>query len=237
MALGDQLYANGENDWHVPIINGLAKDEHWFRNPLFMKLVAMKGRSNTEKEQGYNAMTLPKEYKCPSDKRTVGKGLYGSTTSGSNIEGTSYGINGGSLYSAGHAGPGSEGWHYSNNSNPPPMAHCLRVLQVQRPTDKFFMMDSVWYVVNWLDADYKLVWDVAGDVMGAKGRDGVVHWDPPSYRHSEGLNMVFYDWHSKYLKKQQVWQYAATTGQTRILNGNSWMPIHGKQYIDEDPAW
>jgi prepilin-type N-terminal cleavage/methylation domain-containing protein/prepilin-type processing-associated H-X9-DG protein len=240
MAMGDQIYANDSDDWHVPVINGLSPQNwHWFKNPLFMKIIAMQSRYNTETAQGYSAMTLPKEYKCPTDKRTVAnKGLYAyGSTSGSLIEGTSYGINGMSLYSSGHGGPGSEGWHYYERNSPtfPRLAHALKIMQAVEPASKFFFMDAVWYVVNRDDADYRNVWDVAGDRMGGIGKDGGTHFDAPAYRHSEGANVVFYDWHSKYLSKKQIFKIAGTNAATMRLNNLSWLPIPGKEYIDELP--
>lgn len=214
MALGDQLYANESNDWHVPLINGLSpNNEHWFHNPLFIKLIAMQKRVRTE---GPNVDTLPKEYKCPTDKRTVMRGLF---VDGGVIQGTSYGMNGMGLYSQ------LGGWHYYNGSRPP-LAHCLKVLQVVSPSRKFFFMDAVWYVVNRDDAAYKNRWDIYGDVMSYHA------WDAPAYRHSEGANVVFYDWHLKYLKKQQIYIYDEW-GQGSYLNDQSWLPIPGKEYIDQ----
>jgi prepilin-type N-terminal cleavage/methylation domain-containing protein/prepilin-type processing-associated H-X9-DG protein len=225
IGLGDQMYANDSDDWHVPVINGLSpNDEHWFKNPLFIKLIAMKGRYNTEAERGYNADTLPKEYKCPTDKRTIEKGLF---VEGKLVQGTSYGMNGMGLYSC-----CDRGWHYSNNTNPPPMAHCLKVSQVVRPSEKFFFMDAVWYVVNRDDAKYKTIWDVYHDSMGSWA------YDAPSFRHSEGANVLFYDGHVKYLLKEQIYHYSGgglTIPQAMRLNNQSWLPIPGKEYIDEEP--
>jgi len=235
LGIGDQMYADDSADYHVPIFNGLDPNNwHWFKNPMFMRKIAMAGRRNTEEEQGYTASTLPKDYKCPTDKRAVGAGLYGSSASGSLVEGTSYGMNGMGLYSF-NAGPGSDSWHYSNNSNPPPMAHCLKLLQVVKPSDKFFFMDAVWYVVHRDEANYKNVWDVAGDKMGGIGRDGGTHFDAPAYRHSEGANVAFYDGHLAYLSKKEIFKSAATPAATMRLNNRSWLPIPGKEYIDEPP--
>ncbi len=234
LAIGDQLYAEDSDDYHVPVINGLSsQDWHWFRNPMFMRKVAMQGRKNEEEEEGYSASTLPKDFKCPTDKRTVGEGLYGSTSSGSLIEGTSYGMNGMGLYSCSNMGYGQEGWHYSNNSNPPPLAHCLKISQVVKPADKFFFMDAVWYVVHRDEANYKNVWDVAGDCMGGIGKDGGTHFDAPAYRHNEGANVTFYDGHLAYLSKKEIYKTAATPAATMRLNNQSWLPIPGKECIEQ----
>jgi prepilin-type N-terminal cleavage/methylation domain-containing protein/prepilin-type processing-associated H-X9-DG protein len=216
ICLGDQMYANDSDDYHVPVMNGLANDELWFENPLFIKIIAMKGRYNPD---GPGAMTLPKEYRCPTDRRTVGAGFSPAK------EGTSYGMNGMGLYGLG-------GWYYSDGSHGPPMAHCLKVTQVKRPADKFFFMDAVWHVVNRDDAEYIRVWDKYGDKMGSWA------WDAPSFRHSEGANMLFYDCHLKYLLKEQIYHYpdsSLTPAQAMRLNNQSWLPIPGREYIDEEP--
>jgi prepilin-type N-terminal cleavage/methylation domain-containing protein/prepilin-type processing-associated H-X9-DG protein len=222
IGLGDQMYANDSDDWHVPAMNGLSHDELWFQNPLFIKIIAMKDRYNKEAAQGYNSETLPKEYKCPTDKRTIEKGLF---VEGKHVQGTSYGMNGMGLYSC------SGGWHYSNNSNPPPMAHCLKVSQVVKPSEKFFFMDAVWHVVNRDDAAYKTIWDVYHDSMGSWA------YDAPSYRHSEGANVLFYDGHLKYLPKEQIYHYSSPGGltgpQAMRLNNQSWLPIPGQECIDQ----
>lgn len=226
LALGDQIYANESDDMHVPVINGLSKDDwHWFKNPLFKKIVAMKGRFNREASEGYSADTLPQEYKCPTDKRTVANG--GFLKEGALIQGTSYGINAMGLYPDQSTGYGKAGWYYSWTDTP--MAHALKVLQVVSPSRKFFFMDSEWYVVHWDGAKYETIWDVHGDKMGSWFYDAV------AYRHSEGLNMVFYDWHQKYLKKQEVWKYNSPRGSNpsgeRLINTQSWLPA-GKRFID-----
>jgi len=219
IGLGDQMYANDSDDWHVPVINGLSKNnEHWFKNPLFIKLIAMtKDRYNPE---GPSAMTLPKEYRCPSDRRTIASGgFYG-------LEGTSFGMNGMGLYSC-----CGRGWHYYEKDSPsfPRLAHCLKVSQVVRPSSKFFFMDAVWYVVHRDDAAYKTIWDVYGDKMGSWA------FDAPAYRHSEGADVLFYDGHVKYLPKQQIYKYGSSPDEARRLNNQSWLPIPGQQYIDEVP--
>ncbi|MFH1371725.1 MAG: prepilin-type N-terminal cleavage/methylation domain-containing protein [Planctomycetota bacterium] len=217
IGMGDIMYSQESDDWHVPVMNGLANDERWFENPLFTILVDLKGRHNEEEQDIFEeeAMTLLKDFKCPNDKRTIDDGFYFE------IEGLSYGMNGMGLY-------GVRGWHYSNNSNPPPMAHCLKTSQVVSPGSKFFFMDAVWYVVHRDDADYKRVWDVHGDRMGPWA------WDAPAYRHDEGANMLFYDGHVNYLPKEEIYHYpdsGLTPAQAMRLNNQSWLPIPDREYI------
>ena len=223
IALGDQMYADSSADYHVPIFNGLDVNNWlWFENPLFVRIVDMKGRKNTEKDQGYRASTLPKDFKCPSDKRTVANGgLYKDAQS---VEGVSYGMSSWGLMSR-----SCGGWCYYWYGANIRRAHALKTTQVNRPSEKFFFMDSVWFAV-WYDDAYIWEWKQSGDVMGGAA------WDRPAYRHSEGANVLFYDGHVNYLPMQQIHvedpggdPYAPLV----VLNRQMWTPIKGRwMYID-----
>jgi len=62
-------------------------------------------------------------------------------------------------------------------------------------------------------------------------------WDSAAYRHNEGANIAFYDGRVKYLPKQQIYNYSSLGGltitQAMRLNNQSWLPIPGKECIDE----
>jgi prepilin-type N-terminal cleavage/methylation domain-containing protein/prepilin-type processing-associated H-X9-DG protein len=217
MAVGDQMYASDSDDWHVPILNGLdTNDWLWFQNPLFVRMIAMKGRKNTEASQGYNAETLPKDFKCPSDKRTVGNGLYKSANS---VEGVSYGMN-----SVGLRSITCNGWCY--HAPGPGKAHALKITEVVRPSEKFFFMDSEWFAVDYWGANYLLYWDIQGDKMDAR------QWDVPAYRHSEGANVAFYDGHINYMPKQKIFKVNEDSIEQFNLNKPTWVPIGDRMYID-----
>lgn len=226
MGMGDQMYANDSDDWHVPIFSFTTPpptDVLWFENPLFIKLIAMKGRYKTEEAQGYDARgTLPKDYKCPSDRRTVANGgLYVDSHS---VEGVSYGMN-----SVGLRSEQCDSWCRSVNK-----PHTLKTLQVVRPSEKFFMMDSEWFAVDYWEAQYTTCWDLIGDKMGGPDPSGNWHWDAPAYRHSEGANVLFYDGHTKYLPKEQIFKLADVGGIDALLaNKSMWFPIPNKWYIDQ----
>ena len=224
MAMGDILYAQTCDNWHVPIYDGAVPDNWmWFQNPLFIRLIAMKGRVNTDEKHGYKALTLPKEYKCPTDKRTVANG--GLLVEVTDITGTSYGMNSIGLRAY---PPGVSGgdWPVYNRSGGKGSAQALKTTQVERPVDKFFFMDSEWAYVNYASADYLQFWDQIGDRRSSK------EWDMPAYRHKEGANMVFYDGHMKYLSKKEIFQYDED-GDVQFwrLNMPKWMPIHPRMYL------
>jgi prepilin-type N-terminal cleavage/methylation domain-containing protein/prepilin-type processing-associated H-X9-DG protein len=223
IGLGDQMYADDSDDYHVPIFNGSVPDNWlWFENPLFMKIIAMKGRYKTE---GASAKTLPKDYKCPSDRRTVGnRGLLKYSDGG--VEGVSYGIN-----SVGLRSEQCNSWCYYTGGR---RAHTLKVSQVVRPSSKLFFLDSEWFAVDYWEADYLTCWNLIGDKMGGPDPDGNYHWDAPAYRHNEGANVLFYDGHTMYLKKQQIFKLADIGGADALLaNMPMWFPIPNKWYIDQ----
>jgi prepilin-type N-terminal cleavage/methylation domain-containing protein/prepilin-type processing-associated H-X9-DG protein len=216
LALGDQMYANDSADYHVPILNGRSRDNWlWFQNPLFVKIIAMKGRKNTEESQGYKAMTLPKDYKCPSDKRTVANGgLFKATAT--EVQGVSYSMNEMGIH-------GEDGHWYTF---PGGIVHALMTSQVVKPADKIFFVDGQWFATCRDGSDYERVWDVVGDKMTA------TEWNTTAYRHNEGANVAFYDGHVNWLKKQQI--YPKPPGleeQERALNA-IWLPVPGKEYLD-----
>jgi prepilin-type N-terminal cleavage/methylation domain-containing protein/prepilin-type processing-associated H-X9-DG protein len=218
IGIGDQMYANDSDDWHVPAMNGLSPNDWlWFKNPLFAKIVGLKGRYNTEGAQGYGdkAFTLPKEYKCPTDKRTVANG--GLHVEAGFVQGVSYAMNEMSIK------PCSGGWYYYSGKR---RAHALKILQVVRPSNKIFFMDGIWFVTCMAGADYTRVWDKHGDKMGGW------EWDSPAYRHNEGANVLFYDGHTKYMSKKQVYPIFPDDPyeQERALNA-MWYPIPDQECL------
>jgi prepilin-type N-terminal cleavage/methylation domain-containing protein/prepilin-type processing-associated H-X9-DG protein len=216
IALGDQMYASDCDDYHVPIFNGSVPENWlWFQNPLFMKIIDMKGR---KKAEGDTAMTLPKDYKCPTDKRAVGRGLH-QQTADAIVQGVSYAMNANGLYGDGRT------WYRF----PGGLAHCLKTSQVVRPSDKLFFIDGQWFATGYLGSDYRRMWDGIGDKMDA------LEWDRTSYRHSEGANILFYDGHVKRMPKQEIYIYSYTgcndSCALKLIKA-LWWPIPGKQYLD-----
>jgi prepilin-type N-terminal cleavage/methylation domain-containing protein/prepilin-type processing-associated H-X9-DG protein len=219
MALGDQMYADDCDDWHVPILNGSVPENWlWFENPLFIKIIEMKGRY---KKEGETSQTLPRDYKCPTDKRTLANG--GLHKEGLITQGVSYGMNQQSIHGIGR------NWYKYPWKGGPGLAHCLKRFQVVRPADKIFFIDGQWFAVCRDGSDYKKVWDKVGDRMGE------LEWNTTAYRHNEGANIAFYDAHVSWLPKQEVYppieNFANRKEQAQALNA-IWMPIPGKDQLD-----
>lgn len=212
MGLGNIMYSLDSDDWHVPILDGTKEgDPLWFENTLFVKIIAMKGRHKTE---GDTSQTLPKDYKCPTDRRTFANGGLFKGADGV-VQGVSYAMNAECLYGGGRT------WYRF----PGGLAHCIKTFQVVKPADKIFFIDGQWFAVCMDGSDYKKVWDITGDRMSA------VEWDTAAYRHSEGANIAFYDGHVKWMPKQEIWPHRTKLPeQARALEA-IWVPIPGKRQL------
>jgi len=225
IGLGDTMYAQECDDWHTPALyydvdnlkfgpTGIIPTKYWFQNPLFVRIIDLKGRYNVEDLEGYaeKSMTLPKDFKCPSDRRTVANGGL-HVEQGKIIQGVSYGMNMTNIRPRG-------GWARN-------IVYALKTFQVVRPAEKIHFMDSQWFVVYSSGAEYKKVWDKCGDVMGC------VEWDAPSYRHSEGANIAFYDGHVVWWPKEKICPYIpdAEDEQDRAREA-IWMPIPGREFFE-----
>ena len=210
IGLGDIMYSQESDDWHVPayywdpVRDPAGEQAHWFRNPLFVKIIDMKGRYKTE---GATSQTLPKDFKCPTDKRTLANGrlhLQGAIT-----QGVSYAMN---MTNIRPVGGGA--WEV------PGRVYALRTGQVVRPSDKIFFMDGQWFVVYIGGAEYKRVWDINGDKMCA-----IPEWDAASYRHSEGANITFYDGHVEHWPKEKICPYLPQSSRQFKARRKIWYPI------------
>ena len=218
IGLGDTMYSQDCDDWHVPIFNGSVPENWmWFQNPLFTKIVGMKGRYKTE---GGTAQTLPKDFKCPTDRRTVANGGLFTGDAANNVKGVSYAMN--SQCIRGRGG----NW----NRYPHGLAHTLKVFQVVRPADKLFFVDGQWFATCMWGSDYIRVWDTTGDKMGA------TEWDTTAYRHSEGANIAFYDGHVNWLSKQEIYPIhtlSGAPGEEALMR--LWVPRRDILYLEYPP--
>ena len=222
VGMGEMMYSEASGNWHLPAYywdepaDPDAERAMWFKNPLFITLVEMKGAFNKEDTAEVKADTLPKKYKCPSDKRSIANGgLFKGV--GELIQGVSYAMNMMGIRPMG-------GWEVKNR------VWALKVSEVVRPADKIFFMDGQWFVVYRDGARYKEVWDLYGDIMGPPNPE----WDAASYRHNEGANITFYDGHVEYWRKEEVCPYIPNDSFRELKARNRiWMPIPGREFYRE----
>ncbi len=218
MATGDLMYSQESDNWHLPayywdtIVDPDGEQAFWFKNPLFVMLIDLKGRTNQEDRDGYvKSDTLPKDFKCPKDRRTLENGGL-HLEAGLVIQGVSYAMNMTSIRPRGS-------WQV------PDRVWALNTFEVVRPVDKIHFMDGQWFVVYATGAEYKRVWDLHGDKMGAW------EWDSASFRHGEGANIAFYDGHIDYWKKERICPYLKSGSRTLIVRNKIWMPVPGREYF------
>jgi prepilin-type N-terminal cleavage/methylation domain-containing protein/prepilin-type processing-associated H-X9-DG protein len=219
LGLGNVMYATDSDEWNLPLVywhialgNSVGEAEaYWFQNPLYIKIIDMEGRNNSNDTSSVASATLPDDFKCPSDRRTVQNG--GLFPGDGYPKGVSYAMN---MTSIKPSGPNFI----------PDKVYALKKPKVVRPADKIHFIDGQWYAV-WPDgAAYKEVWDKEGDKMG-----GDVQWDSAAYRHNEGANIAFYDGHIDYWKKEKVYPYSDNSSKQDSAINAIWYPIPGRMCI------
>jgi prepilin-type N-terminal cleavage/methylation domain-containing protein len=134
IGLGDIMYSQDSDNWHVPayyLNPSLPPDPPkrlWFQNPLFSKIITLEGRSNEDSSGSeLPSDTLPKDFKCPSDRRTFGNGGL-HLEAGQIVQGTSYAMNMMSIRPTGGWAPG--------------IVYALKTFQVKSPAKKIFFIGS-----------------------------------------------------------------------------------------------
>lgn len=181
LALANVLYSDETDGWYVPIMDRTQGDNrYWPSNRLFRELVGYKPK-NVEVEEGWNA---PKEFLCPADIIS-NKQVHDSQWD----NWISYGYNLTDWYFSDWYGIGYAG--HRNTTVPSPAGELI------------FTESHDWWLW-WWGANYEDGWDVLGQdtITPYKevGCDG-----PTLYRHSDGVNIAFYDGHAAYMKKDKVW--------------------------------
>ena len=180
LGLANVLYSDEADGWYVPIMDRTQEeDDYWPGNVQFRELIGYKPK-NIVANEGWNA---PREYLCPGDMISIKQR---QDTQWNNY--ISYGYNLTDWYFADWYGIG-----YAGHKN----------TTVPGPANELIFTESNDWWAWWWGANYEDGWDVLGQdtIMPYKdvGTDG-----PTLYRHSEGVNLAFYDGHTEYMKKEKV---------------------------------
>jgi prepilin-type processing-associated H-X9-DG protein len=80
----------------------------------------------------------------------------------------------------------------------------LRITKVKRSSEKMQMIDGNWFYLEGSAADTPADWRTRWDTFGEREPNGN---NPPitvSYRHKQGANILYYDGHVGWSKKQQI---------------------------------
>lgn len=178
--LANHIYADEWDDWFVPIVNG--PFNMWYQNDEFEANMSLQG------EEVYGEL-FQKTFQCPSaDSKTAANNEQGNQyTIAPNRTGTVKKIDS----SATGSGDGEEGVFVGTRRGKVPSAG-----------NKMMYTDATgYYFVHVLSANYETVWNLWGDVNG----DYSWNWSAPSYRHSEGANILFFDGHVGNMKKEYIY--------------------------------
>ena len=184
IGLANVLYSEAHDGWYVPIMDLIDDgriDYEWPHNNAFRDLLGYKD-ADAYVEDGGEQWHAPKDFLCPSDEIAIDEiedELYTNWISyGGNI--TDWYQNWMDILYAGH-----------------------RETMIENPCRELSFSESNDWWMWWLGADYVAGWDVLGHdtIMPYK----YVDCDGPTlYRHSEGANLLFYDGHVEWWRKEQV---------------------------------
>lgn len=206
-------YASSQNGWCVPIrtkdgVNldgtlwGTLTYHPWYMNPIFRKHLNV-AFPPIKKSGGASYTTLdwqlywPVGLLCPEAIWSVDiEQQYISHCYGFNIE--------------------TLGRKPNGVVDAKAMGYPLKLSQVRRPAEKIQMLDGNWFylqgVASGSHADYRPPngYDKIGETFPLSGSPITVN-----YRHKKGANVLFYDGHVSWMRKEEVFTYAPAP-----INGN-----------------
>jgi prepilin-type N-terminal cleavage/methylation domain-containing protein/prepilin-type processing-associated H-X9-DG protein len=216
------LYAEAYDGKFVPIsyyvmgpstgrTGGNAIVTAWVANKGFRRILVMGKRHNAD-SLGANASSdflIQKEYLCPDD--TVSRDLSNAVTTSGTYSG-SYGYNATEFVIQYGSIADPSKWNPVGTTS---VGHTAQ--SVKRAPEKLAFTESTDWWVAWAGADYINGWDKLHQANLQVYKDASPRVDGPVlYRHSEGANVVFYDGHVSYMRKQDVFvikDYTATPKQ------------------------
>jgi prepilin-type processing-associated H-X9-DG protein/prepilin-type N-terminal cleavage/methylation domain-containing protein len=185
LGMANTLYAQEHDGWYVPVMDRTqSTNRYWPANQRFRELIGYKSKQGYEEKHWH----APKEFLCPSDVISNKEQLDAQWDSW-----ISYGYN-------------LTDWYYSDWFAIKYAGH--RQTTVPNPAGELIFTESNDWWAWWKGANYIDGWDVLGqDTMTPYkqvGCDG-----PTLYRHSEGVNLAFYDGHVEHMKKEKVFSKEA----------------------------
>jgi prepilin-type N-terminal cleavage/methylation domain-containing protein/prepilin-type processing-associated H-X9-DG protein len=183
----------------------------WLGNTVFRQCMQMDAYVKTS-EQRSGAFESPVAFLCPTDK--IGKDP-ANAYQGETL--VSYGYN--------YTDWNSANWHLPAAMNrtagktPGTWLAMHRIGAIPHPAGKLEFIDAIDWWVAWVGgtmvspADYTQGWDLLGQdtiahyrQAGYKGHPAL--YGPTIYRHGEGANIAFYDGHTEWRKKQDIFVLA-----------------------------
>ena len=193
------LYVNEQRGWCVPVktAHGTNTDTlyygtllyiPWYMNPVMRKHLMMPVPPRTKSGAGYSTLdwssNWPRNLLCP--EAAVPQVITQGTVT------HSYGWNRETL----GRNPNTLVSNFSN-------ALAVKLSQVRKPADKMQMIDGNWFYLDGpgfnTPADWRTKWDVFGE-----REPSAINPIAVAYRHKQGANILFYDGHVGWLRKQDI---------------------------------
>jgi prepilin-type processing-associated H-X9-DG protein len=212
--IADQMYMNTYKDWHLPAFWGqnYRFNRTWPCFYEFRKTLAMPMPGNANA----NAYVDPK-WRCPLvDVRGTNDQVYDAATNTSFWPmNYSYGMNVEGIDEAQYIATFPETadvvscpWIRQPVSAPtdPASLHAFRRAQVKRPTEKLFIADAIWIIINEQGSGITPGWqggpsnyDVIGESPNKPNSNRTIAW-----RHKGLCNVLFFDGHVEAVRKDQI---------------------------------
>lgn len=160
--------------------------ENWPENMYYRKCVNM---NEYKQKEDVGDFDLPDAFLCPSDR--ISK-VVGNRSKQKGVL-LSYAYN-------------ATEWKIFNESGNQQKKYAgHKADNVKQPAEKLTFTDSVDWWAWWGGANYKEGWDDLGQATLTEYKDHSPRIDGPTiYRHSEGANLGFYDGHTEWRKKFEI---------------------------------
>jgi prepilin-type processing-associated H-X9-DG protein/prepilin-type N-terminal cleavage/methylation domain-containing protein len=221
----NQMYVNEQRGWCVPVKTALGVIDPeldnkvnyipWYVNPLMRKRLMMPVPPHTRTGAGGKyrvedwAENWPRELLCP--EAIVSQQLKPGTVT------HSYGWNRETL-----------GRDPTTNEPLFKYAYAIKITQVRRAAEKIQMIDGNWFYLDGpkpnTPADWRARWNVYGEREPNATNPITV-----SYRHKQGANILFYDGHVTWMRKQEI------HGDDVEVNNKLWSILDPKPVLKPSP--
>ena len=177
LGMANVIYANEHKQTYTPIYYTTpAGSATWISNKAFRSYLDINAFQSAATPGDYD---VPDAFLCPSDKISIDPA--------NKLGGVllSYGYN-------------YTDWGWQNTEYAGHKAGAVKL-----PAVKIAFTDSVDWWVQWSAADYRVGWDKLRQA-NIQAYKNVGQHGPTLYRHSDGANVGFYDGHTEYLNKREL---------------------------------
>jgi prepilin-type processing-associated H-X9-DG protein len=199
IGVANENYAADNNGWFVPAGYSPYDDPHnnnppeqqycnWVSNAAYRMYIDI---DNYRTNIRGGLMISPVEFLCPSDKISNDPR---NVSQYSILLSYAYNITDWNPWSSGSG----SGW--LNRI----VGH--RVDSINKPAEKLIFIDAIDWWTEWGAADYRIGWDKLGQDTADAYRSKISPrvYGPVFYRHNEGANILFYDGHVEWRRKQDI---------------------------------